>query len=358
MICMSPRAPAEERARGRNALSIRMVASTHAGSMPWSPAAAAASASHAMGKRRSRRFERPGPGRAPDGFEVPPMAGGELRCRGQVRALEAPHEVAPLPVEPVPEPEGVKLERAPVPAHAPDPVDALGGGAVRALDDAVGGADPIGGEESVVVAMGGDLGPLRFLGPPEGGEGAGLASTATEAPSACRRATRRGRRGHPPSVLRRSRAGRVRRGGGGCGRALRNAVDPLHRLRDPVVLRVAEPDAPGREGIELGGQGARSRPPTPPATRGPQRPGCAGRSKRRRSRPAAARPARAGPGPPGPRFGWAGGSRGPSAPRCPGRAGRGAGRRRRRGPGCRASRRSRSGARGAPRSAPPAAPRA
>ena len=118
--------------------------------------------------------------------------------------------------------------------------------------------------------MGGDLGPPRFVGPAEGGEGASPPVLPLELRTGIGGQCVESVEGIFPAFLGHRKQGEdaeeARAAVGG-----RHAFDPLHRIRDPVVLRVSEPDAPGREGIELGGQGRGPVLATPPARRGPRR---------------------------------------------------------------------------------------
>ena len=119
----------------------------------------------------------------------------------------------------------------------------------RLLNDAVRRTDPVGGEEAVVVALGGDLGPPRFLGPSEGGEGAGAPVPPAKLPARPGGQCLEGGEGIRPAALGK------REQGEDAEEALatvfvRNAFDPLHRFAHPMVLRVPEPDAPGRESIQ------------------------------------------------------------------------------------------------------------
>ena len=201
------------------------------------------------GKAEVQAVERPGPGGGPDGLEVPPVVGCKLRRRGQVLAFDAPHEVAPFTVEPIPEPEGVELPRAPVSAHVFDPVDALRRGAGRVLDNAVGSTNPVGSQEAVVVALGGDLGPRCFPGPAKGGKGAGAPVPPAKFPARLGGQCIEGGEGiRPPPLGKREQGEDAEEAFASV--FVRNAFDPLERRADPVLLCVSESDAPGRESVQ------------------------------------------------------------------------------------------------------------
>ena len=205
-------------------------------------------------KAKVQTVEFPSPGGRPDGLEVPTLAAGELCRRSQLCALEALYEVLPFAFEPVPVSDCMELQRTPKSTAARDSVDITGRCAGRWLSEAVWRVDPIGGQKSVVVALGRDFRPWRFRVSAERGERAGAPVSPTKLGARLGgKGIERGEAVHPPALGKREKGEDAEQ----AGAAVRtgNALDPLHRFRDPVVLRETESNAPGRESIQLGRRG-------------------------------------------------------------------------------------------------------
>ena len=250
--CMSPRASADERASGRKALSIRMMASTQAGSRPWAFAAAAVISSfQATGKRKLQAVEELCAAAAASmALRGHPRRPASFRRRRPARSGSRPlHEMVPFALEPASVPEDAELAGAAKAGSSLQCLDPAGGGGGGAFAEPVREAEPVRGEKAVVIALERDLGPQGVRASAKGVEGAGSPVPPAEFPA---RVGGEGiERGEAvlPSSFGEGGEGEQAEQAGSTVR-VGNASEPARRFLQPIVLDEAEPDAPSRECVQ------------------------------------------------------------------------------------------------------------